>query len=106
MAEYFERVQRAMRPFTAHRFEEHLREELPVNCGPIMEVGVRRAANRLKNNRACGLDNAPAEFWKALFCTAGPAATWATEICKLCWEGKAVPEIWDISRVMVISKKK
>ena len=105
MAEYFESVQWAVRPVTAHRFEEHLGEELPVNCGPITEVEVRRAAKRLKNNRACGLDNVPAEFWKALFCTAGPAATWATEFCKLCWEGKAVPESWHMSRVMAIFKK-
>ena len=82
MAEYFESVQWAVRPVTAHRFEEHLGEELPVNCGPITKVEVRRAAKRLKNNRACGLDNVPAEFWKALFCTAGPAATWATEFYK------------------------
>ena len=51
MAEYFESVQWAVRPVTAHRFEEHLGEELPVNCGPITEVEVRRAAKRLEQSR-------------------------------------------------------
>ena len=106
MAEYFERVQWAVRPVTAHRFEEHLGKELPVNCGPVTEVEVRRAATRFKNNRACGLDNVPAEFWNALFCTAGLAATWATDFCKLCWGGKSVLESWHMPRVMAISKKR
>ena len=55
MAEYLERAQWAVRPVTAHRFEEHLGEELPVNY-------CRRAAKRFKNSRACGLDNVPAEL--------------------------------------------
>ena len=105
MAEYLEKVQWAVRPVTTNRYGENLGEELPVECGRITELEIRRAARRLKNNRASGLDDVPAELRKGILCQTGPASTWAIKLYNECWERRAVPEAWHMSRVAAIFKK-
>ncbi|CAE8591027.1 unnamed protein product [Polarella glacialis] len=105
MADYLQSVQWAVRPVTAVPARASLGPELPVETGPVQAWEVRRAAQSMRNSRACGDDSIPSEFWRALFEEQGPASTWLVEFCQLCWSSKEVPDGWHLARVATIFKK-
>ena len=105
LAEYYEKAQWRTRPTTPSRNSDALGPDLPINCGPISEADVIKAARRLKRNRAAGSDKVPGEFWKAI-CKPGTAACqWATTLCHKCFEMGVVPEKWHEALVVAIFKK-
>ena len=78
---------------------------LPVDLAAIEEEEVEAAARKLKWGKACGHDDLPTEFCKAI-CVKGTAANrWATELCKKCWADGCIPEAWHKARVAAIFKK-
>ena len=105
LAEYYESVQWRVRPDSLPDGAAVLGPELNVNIGPIMHSEVIAAAKRLKNNKACGPDQVPAEFWRAVLTADSEAGRWATEFCNTCWLCKKVPLQWHKARVAAIFKK-
>ena len=105
LAEYFSRVQWAVRPTTVAGFSDSLGAALPVSCQDITEDEVVRAAAKLKAGRATGKDDVPAEFWKAVCIRETEACRWAVALCNKCWRDREVPEPWHEALVAAIFKK-
>ena len=106
MAEYFEKVQWAVRPTVQVSPDRpRLGPVLTVNMGPVTHEELRRAVRRLRRNRAKGVDEIPGEFWKLIMEEGTAAADWVLEFCETCWAGKQVPEQWHLARVAAIFKK-
>ena len=104
LAEYYERVQWAVRPTTASMRQHELSEELPVNMGPIQWTELKGAAMHLKNNRASGVDDLPGEFWRLILIPGSKLALWALDFCQTCWQQRQVPSQWHLARVSAIFK--
>ena len=83
LAEHLQRVQWAVRPvtLTPHKGEEAI---LQVEMGSITEPEVIAASKALKNNRAAGRDEIPAEFWKSVLLPGSEAARCMTLFCDSC----------------------
>ena len=65
LASYFERVQWAVSPTTL--FDDALTSrtfDIGLNCCRITFIELREAVVHLKNNKQCGADDVPGEFWK------------------------------------------
>ena len=106
MAEYFERVQWAVRPMTdIPTARACLGEVLNVNLGPVTSEEISTAAGHLRKNRATGDDEIPGEFWRAIATEGTAGANWLTAFCNTCWRGKQVPTKWHLARVAAIFKK-
>ena len=90
MAEYLERVQRAIRPVAAAPQRAPPGPELPTDVGPIQAEEVTKAASQMKSNRACGDDGVPAEFWDAVLKVGRPGADWLVEFCRQCWTSSRI----------------
>ena len=96
LAEYFEKVQWCVRPVT-HESDvaEDRTEELPVDVGAIRMTELRYAAQKLKSNRASGIDDIPAEFWKIILLDDEHAASlWILVFMNMLWFRKVVLEYW------------
>ena len=63
----------AVRPTSLTTSQEPINRELPIDLGAIKIAEVIAAAKMLKPNRACGLDDVPAEFWKTIVTEGSPA---------------------------------
>ena len=85
LAGYYERVQLAVRPTAAAAQRPPLGPQLPIDAGPITFEELAKAARKMKNNRASGVDDLLAEFWKAVLVETGPASVWVLEFCNRCW---------------------
>ncbi|XP_063533678.1 uncharacterized protein LOC134743977 [Cydia strobilella] len=95
-------------------YEQLLNEEFPnqdpVPCkpthGPIPEVDiaeVKQAVTKMKNRKATGPDEIPADLWKAL----GPiAAVWLTKLFNIILATKCIPESWRQSYILPFYKNK
>ena len=105
LAKYLEEVQWAVRPATVLLDRPALNAELPVDPGDITLAEVIYAFGRLKKNRAAGLDDVPAEIWKALAHPESPCIHWVLDLCQNCWRQKRVPDMWHDSRTALIHKK-
>ena len=109
LADHLEKVQWAPRPIAASTAQqasnENLFGPLPVKLGKVEEAEVCKAAGKLKNDRASGLDRVPGEFWKAVSTPRSPAVRWVVRFCNLVWEGKCVPDSWREARVAMLFKK-
>ena len=106
MAEYFERVQWAVRPMTEVQPDRRcMGGLLDVNLVPISHEEVCIAVKRLRKNRAAGVDEVPGEFWRAITELGTDAAAWVREFCDACWAGKRVPRQWHLARVAATFKK-
>ena len=84
-------------------------DELPVNLGLISLKELQEATRALKNGKACGPDQHPVEYWKAVLCSAagglGEASGWLLDFCNACWSQSDVPDSWHLQRVTLIYKK-
>ena len=105
LAKHLEEVQWAVRPTTLMPANAVLSPELPVDSGNITMEEVMSACKRLKKSRAAGVDDIPAEIWKAVASPESPCSQWMLDLCKNCWSQKRVPEIWHDSRTALIFKK-
>ena len=105
LAEYYAKVQWAVRPTTAFESQAPIGPELLVNQGPILEAEVVLAAKKLKWGKSSGNDDIPGEFWKAICKTGSSACRWAVALCQKCWAEGRVPDDWHISTVTAIFKK-
>ena len=106
MAEYFERVQWAVRPMTdAMPGLAPLGPLLDVQLGPVSDEEIASATKQVRRNRSSGVDNIPGEFWKLIAEKGSPGAEWLREFCNSCWSGKRVPRKWHLARVAAIFKK-
>ena len=59
---------------------------------------------KLKNQKATGSDDIPAEYWKAVI-TDTDNLDWLVALCNKCWLAKAVPEEWQLSEIKCLYKK-
>ncbi len=60
----------------------------------------------MKNGKAYGTDEIPAEFWKVLLEDAEyEVFKWALDFCNMIWYGKQLPVQWHESRVVALFKK-
>ena len=66
---------------------------------------VRETIHRLKRGKACGMDDIPAEYWKAIATDPG-GLEWITDLCSKSWNEEAVPEDWKQSIISTIYKNK
>ena len=107
LAEYFDKVQWCVRPVTHENdVAADMNEELPIDVGAIRMTELRYAAQKLKSNRASGIDDVPAEFWKIMLVDDEHAASlWILEFMNMLWFRKLVPEHWLQSRVTALFKK-
>jgi hypothetical protein len=59
----------------------------------------------LKLRKAKGIDEVPAELWRAVIEEDGAGARWINGFLNELWEGKQIPEEWRIARVAAVFKK-
>jgi len=104
-AEYFEQVPWRVRPDTIDLPGAQIGPDIAMNLGDIMHEEILQAVKALKNKKACGADNVPAEFWKAIMKAETEAGVRVTEFCNACWKQKRVPVRWHLARVAAIFKK-
>ena len=89
LAQHLEKVQWAVRPTSvAYLASTPIYSELQMNVGAISLQEVFTAVKALKAKRAPGLDQVPAEFWKAIVQPGSLALQWAIDFCNLCWQQK------------------
>ena len=105
LADYYERVQWAVRPCSGQPVRPPIEPELPVATGPISMDELLRALRKLKNGRAIGVDGLPAEFWKTVCDADSDVVHWLLDFFSLVWEGKTVPDEWHESRVAPILRR-
>ena len=82
--------------------EDDNSQELNVEIGPITEEEVKRAIDKLKNNKSPGLDEIPAEFLKN---GGGELRNKLTDLCNLCWGEQHVPKDWKKGVIIKLPKK-
>ena len=104
LADYYENVQWAVRPGALVVERQHLGEELNVNIGPISYDEIATAASKMRSGRASGVDDLPAEVWKALLAKGSSAAIWITDLCNDIMSNNVLPKQWHLARVAAIFK--
>ena len=107
--EYLEKVQWAVRPasLTEDPGTGNVAPILPMDLGPINEPELREAVRAFKPGKACGPDEVPVEYWKAVLTTDGAneAVRWLLRFVNSAWQGKKVPQSWHLQIVSMIFKK-
>ena len=104
LADHLQNIQWAVHPCAAIPTGDPLGPTLNVDEKEISEEEVREAIAKLKNRKASGPDGIVGEYFKALARTPS-GLNLIVELCRLCWESKALPSSWKISRVTLIFKK-
>ena len=104
MADHLEQVQWRVRP-AGLVDGPSLGQELPVNLQPFSPRELREAVCKLKNQKATGSDDIPAEYWKAVI-TDTDNLDWLVALCNKCLVAKAVPEEWQLSEIKCLYKKR
>ena len=104
MATYLDKVQWRVRPDAIVSSRPPVWQKLDVKLGKIESLEVKRAVDKMKKNKASGVDEIPAEFLKALVST-DDGLTVLVDLCELCWSSKEVPNEWQLSRVRLLFKK-
>ena len=103
MADHLEKVQWMVRPLGAVNGLE-LGPDLPVNLDSFTEDEVAKVVKRLRQKRAAGPDDIPAEFWHAV--SEKPSGlTCLTMLCNRCWNDEEIPHDWRTANVTCIHKK-
>ena len=105
LAEYYEKIQWAVRTIQPPQHSDHLGAKLFVESGPIAEWEVASAGKLLNKKRACGTDGIPPEFWIAITAPGSKACQWAVALCQQCWAEGDVPDDWHEALVVAIFKK-
>ena len=77
---------------------------MPVSEADFTKEEVGKAVKKLKRGKASGVDDIPAEYWKAIATDPG-GLEWITDLCNKCWNEEAVPEDWKKSVISTIYKK-
>ena len=107
LAKHFETVQWRNR-LTTGASCDRLGPPLPVSQDDITVEEVISAAKTLKNRKATGKDNMPAEFWKTI-CVQDSLCCqrcqWAVCLCNKVWCSGHVPDDWHEAVVSAIFKK-
>ena len=91
LAEYLEQVQWEVRPANLTMDKPAIGSLLDVDCSEIKSSEVKNAVKHLKLNKTSGLDEIPAEYFKAL-CSKAEGLELITKLCQLCWEADLLPE--------------
>eukprot|EP00959_Pyramimonas_sp_CCMP1952_P252126 5268026-Pyramimonas_sp.AAC.1 len=87
MAEYLEKVQRKGR--TAELLDVSPGDYLPASEADFTKEEVGKAIEKLKRGKASGVDDVPAEYWKAIATDPG-GLEWITNVCNKFWNEEAV----------------
>ena len=92
MAEYFEKVQWAVRPIEPlPQHAQSADQQFDINCGPVQFVEVREAACQMKTKKQCGSDDIPSEFLQAICLPGSAAADWIMRLFETIWAKKEIP---------------
>ena len=78
---------------------------LEVDDGDIRGEEIIAAAKLLRRRKACGSDDLPPEFWKAICNTSSPACRWAVLLRNRVWRHADVPDAWHLAMVTAVFKK-
>ena len=75
---------------------------LPIRTGPVTRKEVKNAPKTLKNGKAAGFDNIPAEAWKE--------GGWTSEevlftLLNMIWEAEDIPMDWKLGLLVKLPKK-
>ena len=82
--------------------ESDISQESNIEVGPITENEVKKAVDKLKNNKSPGIDEIPAELLK----NGGETLIYKlTNLCNLCWGKQHVPEDWKKGVIIKLPKK-
>ena len=81
-----------------------LGNRLEINVNEFSKEELMASARKAKRNRASGVDNIPAEFWKILV-DDPQAVEYLLEVCNLAWNSKELPSTWKHADVVTIFKK-
>ena len=103
LAKHFETVQWCNR-FTTGASCDRLGPPLPVSQDDITVEEVISAAKTLKNRKATGKDNMPAEFWKTICVQDSLCCQWAVCLCNKVWCSGHVPDDWHEAVVSAIMR--
>ena len=105
MAEYFETYQWHVRPDCIISEKSTLfATELPISNNRISLEELRIIIQHLKNDKATGLDEIPAEIWKAI-AEDNDALLYLVEICNECWNNRKIPKSWHKANIVSLFKK-
>ena len=105
LAEYLEKVQWAVRPTSLLDPGALSASTLNVNVGEVTIQEVARAVKSMKCGKACGPDDIPAEYWKAVLSENGESLQWLVKLCNKCWEMQDLPADWHSAIVAMLYKK-
>ena len=105
LAEFFAEKQWCPRNITPPNFQDTLGTTLEVDDGDITGEETIAAAKLLRRRKACGSDDLPPEFWKAICNTSSPACRWAVLPCNRGWRHADVPDAWHLAVVTAVFKK-
>ena len=85
-----------------------LKDTLAVCIDDFSYLELKRAANHLKDGKACGPDELLVEFWKAIVnCNSHTlAAKCLLDFCNDCWRNKRIPYAWQLQNVSMLYKKR
>ena len=79
MAEYFERIQWAVKPTSDISSHTIIHHNLDVNCNSISFEEMCEAEYQLENNKKPGADDIPNEFWNAVCLPGSRACRWIVQ---------------------------
>ena len=99
-------MQWAVRPTTL--FDDNLisrARSIDVICSRVTFAELRETVALLKNNKQCGADGIPAEFWKTCCLPGSPSCDWILYLFEIIWSNKQVPDSWHLAKVSAIFKK-
>jgi len=106
LAFHLETAQWAARPMTMKRERTPTHGPIPAKIEDVCEDEVATAAHKLRCGRACGLDGAPGEYWKAVACPGSSACRWAVDFCRACWNQKSVSDCWREACVTIVFQER
>jgi hypothetical protein len=74
--------------------------------GPVTTKELREAIRAFKKGKACGPDDQPVEFWRAVI-EDGDAdgVEWLLSLFGAIWTQRQVPESWHLQKVVMLYKK-
>ena len=101
--EHFKEILNQPEPTETFSFpEDENGEQLNVEIGLITEEEIKKAIERLENNKSPGTDQIPAEILKH----SGPILNKKlTNLCNLCWIEQQVPTDWKRGIIVKLPKK-
>eukprot|EP00959_Pyramimonas_sp_CCMP1952_P426328 8929458-Pyramimonas_sp.AAC.1 len=77
---------------------------LKINAGTFSLEELQAAIKKMKNKKAAGPDDVPAEFWNVVCGDEHVCAT-LLRVCQTCWETKNTPSTWRRANVALLFKK-